>query len=372
MLRRHRFTWTQLHLALIFPKYYGVAANDIRSSLDQIEQQASSTSLDEDLDRQNKSSKGQLIRLYPIYRELYETNTCARSARVHAQRSLQLALTCRGRFSISLLTGMACIDPEDDEHPVLEITEVYIGRITSNFLVMDRNKMLEFAHISVKEFLQYSYPETFSDTIANIQVAASSLASLKCFSHKLRTIMSDENSERRLDPLETFVEYSVSSWPLHCRRVKEVGRQESPLKRRWDKFMLKPDVGDAYSKWTSWGLSKRINHDIQVIIQGSKSTPSDPFFAACILGFPEVVEIAIKHRLKVLDSFNRNGEAGLHLAARNCHEDITALLLASGANINIRTTESKETPLHEACGSEHTSVIGLITRGEKPRSKFSR
>jgi hypothetical protein len=356
-LTSYRFRWTELHLELIFPPHFSATTeNDIAILLDQIEREESSSHQDEALARQDRY---QLERLYPTYDRLYERNTQQITATKNLQRALQFALACRGQLTMDLLIGAVDIDPNKDGEPNFNLTESYMRRLASNFLVVDEDKMVHFAHVSVKEYLQYSEQkrEIFSDTRTNIDIAASCLTILVYQHHKLIAIAGMKRSPRlTLGPGEGFLNYSAWNWGSHCARAGKNGRQESPLKRRFEQFMLGDDIGEAYLTWRAWAELSRWTISID-------SETSDPFWAACIWGFPEVVETVIRHRPKVLNTFTKLRQSGLHLASRYGHTDIATQLLAAGLYVNSRDT-MRQTPLHIACEWGHADVIQVLLNEE--------
>ena len=54
-----------------------------------------------------------------------------------------------------------------------------------------------------------------------------------------------------------------------------------------------------------------------------------------------------------------DGQTPLHLAAENCHSNVVALLLTTGAKINIQASDN-ETPLHLAAQEGCVDVVKLL------------
>lgn len=57
-----------------------------------------------------------------------------------------------------------------------------------------------------------------------------------------------------------------------------------------------------------------------------------------------------------------DGDTPLHLAAEGGHLEIVRLLLDHGADVNARTRDDNETPLGEAIGNHHADVADLLKR----------
>lgn len=67
----------------------------------------------------------------------------------------------------------------------------------------------------------------------------------------------------------------------------------------------------------------------------------------------------IKHGAS-LDALNGSGATALHVAAAANNIDVAAVLIAAGANPNVRDAQYQETPLHIAAGYGYTDFANLL------------
>ena len=88
-------------------------------------------------------------------------------------------------------------------------------------------------------------------------------------------------------------------------------------------------------------------------------------FAAAALGRQEVVEARLAEDPAGLSRLSYDGWTPLHLSAFFGHAPVAALLLAHGADINARSTNSiRNTPLHAAvAGGRVETALALIEAG---------
>ncbi|KAK6953403.1 hypothetical protein Daesc_005707 [Daldinia eschscholtzii] len=298
------FKWTQLHLALISDF---CNEDDIRKSLYEIRAESSSTYLNEAV---NTLDSKQLLRLYDTYDLLYKQNVRGRrNGEIHFRRVMRLVLvhitskttlrrSVNSTLTVELLMGMAATDPKEVKDPEGGITKEYIQRITSNFLVINKDSTVGFSHVSVKEYLQHARSGFFSDSISNAYVAASCLSSVRYF---YRDITAETlYMTKKLSPAEYFLCYSILYWKVHYGATDSKGQQEDPLRDQFSKFMVTKDVGDAYKA-----------------------------------GQEEIVEQLLTDEVKNIDinSRDRRGRTPLSLAGGK--ENISTLLLNRGADPQI-------------------------------------
>jgi uncharacterized protein len=72
---------------------------------------------------------------------------------------------------------------------------------------------------------------------------------------------------------------------------------------------------------------------------------------------------------KLVSSKDSSGYTPLHLAAYHCHKDIIELLLANGADVNVKA-KNGDTPLHSAMENSYKDVVELLlTHGADTNAK---
>lgn len=63
-----------------------------------------------------------------------------------------------------------------------------------------------------------------------------------------------------------------------------------------------------------------------------------------------------------INAQDEHGNTALHFAAKQGHQNIVALLLRRGAQVDVREGSNKYTPLHVATLNRHTSLISLLLK----------
>jgi hypothetical protein len=88
-----------------------------------------------------------------------------------------------------------------------------------------------------------------------------------------------------------------------------------------------------------------------------------PVHAAACENSGTVLERLLLHGGSGLNDLDREGRAPLHYCAWNGLERPLQLLLAAGANVNIRTPDRGSTPLHFAAGMGHPACVDVLISG---------
>ena len=76
-------------------------------------------------------------------------------------------------------------------------------------------------------------------------------------------------------------------------------------------------------------------------------------------------DVSFQNFYRTLYSVNYDGLTCLHIAATNNHIDVVKLLLASGANVNVKSEKSGRTILHEAAWSGDLELVKFLTTTQK-------
>jgi ankyrin repeat protein len=219
--------------------------------------------------------------------------------------------------------------------------------------------VIQFSHVSVKEFLTSTRLAEASDIIHRrfhvSMTSAHTLASLACLGIILHF---DEDTITR-DSLETYplAEYAAEHWVYHARFEGVSPNVEDGMKQLFDPSKSHLAVciwiHDAERIW-----QKGIHRDEEPPI------PESPLYYAALLGLHSMVHyLVIELSHDVNERSDTDDATALHVASQNGEEEVARFLLELGADISALDEEGYP-PLHRAFQGGHVEVAQiLIERG---------
>lgn len=254
----------------------------------------------------------------------------------------------------------------DFEETSIRVTKENVLHICHNLVIYDSElDIFRFAHLSVRDFLE-------ERMITEANSLAAELCLLVCLS---------KTPGSSSDAANSFQRYAIWYWGFHCDMARE-RRSEGKLGNLLREF-LGCDAGkiSSFGNWTllvkaafPFRSHRHDAHDQKILRM--TSSPPDPIFAACVLGFREIVQNLLRQRSrrrfrgvprvlnstsKILESLNADGETCLRLAsAYGHHEVVQLLLLEKAATVNKAEGIFKETALHVAAKEGHEVVARLL------------
>ena len=288
----------------------------------------------------------------------------------------------------------------------LAIDASYVLDICSNFLVVDHYGYVQFAHLSVPEYLMGDRSAiVFSDMDANAQIAEVCLAYV--MSPGAQKIVKESEVYRRkrkelgrtdttsigmiavptadpyydamaaFDPLSFHV-YAFLLCLEHCQLASIVKRQEGTLCRLFTAFMSTEKVIAVLLNW----LPRKFNaenwtapHDYSYYHRKrlrARADPQDTFFAACVYGFTEILRDMMRLDANLDVNRNKEGAPGIFVATSYGHLSVVALLLAEGAESDISDNHYGITPLYEAVRRFRIDIVALLlSRGADASARFT-
>ncbi|KAL4778818.1 ankyrin repeat-containing domain protein [Aspergillus varians] len=319
------FRWVELQLDTIFSSKSNIEGRDaFKQKLDKLDEEVG------------------LPVLGNVYDGIYDMNTPDPKDRSVAERALKWVMCCQQPLSIEMLVIAVTRDSNGtvDER----VNADYILDICSNFLIVDHNQRVQFAHLSVREYLKDGTKHGYTTADANTQAARSSLLYL------LDGSVQDCADACKRDE---FLDYAALYWPVHYRlalkgREKENKEKDPLLEDLLNKLLASGELTsgfitclevwpDAMRKFNSYRLRDRV--------RASLNPAKSPVFTACVWGFYEVVQTALAGGFD-LDERNSSGDTVLSVAAGFHNIDIVKLLLEAGADVNAVSTKSGYSPIH--------------------------
>lgn len=287
--------------------------------------------------------------LADVYDDIYDINTPEPEDRQVAERALKWVMCCERPLGIEMMVkAVSYYDCEGniDEQVTLE----YILDICSNFIIVDHNDMVQFAHLSVREYLMNDTKLNYTNIRANMEVAKTTLVYLNACSTASAGFSSDAKNYKKDDLLE----YSILYWPRHCRWMLLQGEKDTSLHKLLNEFLSADPPSEGFllclDTWPKLLLeieSVKERRKFEFTMEASLSPSMSPIFTTCCWGFQDAVQGVISSGFD-LNERNIRGDTALSVAAAASRIEIMKLLLESGADANATGTFSKYTPLHHA------------------------
>jgi ankyrin repeat protein len=226
--------------------------------------------------------------------------------------------------------------------------------VTSNLLVIERQynlDVLQFTHLSVKEYLIVTRIADYSVFEAHLAVANS------CLTYIDISLGPDYPPTSTTLNTMTFPEYAIWFWCFHCAMIGEEGRGHRELATKLAKLMRLAPVSENFANFTrirhAWFGTPWWNKD--EIVHAISEVPS-PFFIACIWGYAEVVDDALSDMVHARTIW---GHTALHIAAFYDRERILRQLLSAGADVNARD-DAQRTPLFTAVYQNNVGIVRCL------------
>ncbi|CAI7573132.1 unnamed protein product [Penicillium pancosmium] len=281
--------------------------------------------------------------LADVYDDIYDIDTPEPEDRQVAERALKWVMCCKRPLSIEMM--VKAVSYYDYEGNVDEqVTAAYILDICSNFIIVDHNNMVQFAHLSVREYLMSDTKLNYKSIDAHIQVAKTTLVYLAA--------CSSTSNDAKNDKQDDLLEYAVVYWPLHCSWLRGQEEKHISLHNFLNNFLAAdpPSKGfplcvDTWPKVTLEFESWKEKHRFEFRMEASLSHSKSPIFTACGWGFQEAVRGVISSGFD-LSERNLRGDTALSVAAKAHQIEIVKSLLENGADPNATGNLDGYTPLH--------------------------
>ncbi|CAG8946888.1 unnamed protein product [Penicillium salamii] len=319
------FRWVELQLDVFFNSKSKIRRPDVfKRKLESLESGSGIPELDE------------------VYDEIYDMNVSTDEDCRAAERTLKWMICCQIPLSIEILVKAVSFDSNGFLDEAVDAD--YLLAICSNFIIIDHNQMVQFAHLSVREYLVGGANHGYTTAGANYQAARTSLLYLL-----------NECSQGDSDPSreDGFLQYAALHWPIHYSLALVDDDKGDTLKQLVDKFLSPSEPSDGFTTclriWAD-ALPDIKPFGVHMKFRTSLSATKSPVFTACAWGFPGVIQKALSAGFN-LDERNDPGDTALAVAASFSQLEITRLLLDSGADVNSIGTENGYTPLHHGSAS---------------------
>ena len=394
MVSTYRFRWAELQLAIFLDENSPFRlAEDVISKLDRLDEEVGLPDLD------------------LVYNDIYQKNTRAGTRdRENVIKTFKFLLYSFVEWYLHDLANAISLGVDGRLNSAIDSS--YVLDICSNFLVVDRSGRVQFAHLSVPEYLKGGRSAiVFSDMDAHAQIAEVCLSYV--MSPSAQEIVKSGDFDRRqalrplrwrkrgaidIPPVEPYYDGIGPYHPLglhmyafalcleHCELASMVKREKgTALCSLFTTFMSVVEINPEFLTWThssldakvfpdypqNWTAQKRFDLYRNKIGQ-TRADPQDTFFAACAYGFTEILQYMMRSGVDVdVNRRNQNGAPGLWVASKYGQFSVVELLLDEGAEFDIKLNHHDLTPLYEAAIWGHPNIVTLLlSRGADASARF--
>ncbi|XWX01232.1 hypothetical protein V2A60_009258 [Cordyceps javanica] len=278
------FRWVQLQLsAFLNPRDPLVLSEAVEKSLNKLD--TGSFANEEDL--------------WAAYNEIFRRNVGKDdNQRLCASIVYKFVLCGLEPLSLAVVTTAVSFRMRDSS---INDTAIYL--LTRDFIVETAEGQLAFAHVSVKDFLQRTWPSEYATEDCHAESA------LLCLDY-ISTRREDEIKE---DTSDIFLLYSSYMWGDHCLKAGKEKRRELGVSNKLEQWLVRRSGPMTHENLlpvleTRYGSTEL------------RSNPYSPIFAICQWDLVETLEMLL----------SESGAVGLDLNLRSLEND-TPLLIASRA-----------------------------------------
>jgi ankyrin repeat protein len=275
------------------------------------------------LDRLDTGSVADETDLYTAYDDIFRRNTIDKEVASSHARKIYKMLVCRvSSLSIDAITTAVAFNERDSTKDET-VDSKYILQITQDFIVETASGTLDFAHASVKDYLQGEHHSVYSDSECHAQVAKMCIKYMSC------QVWAAYKVSLRSD---AFLQYSHTYWGEHCATLSREDRHNLGVSEVLSHWFIERSEPVTFQHWLQIAGKRDF-----IFFRGRSSDSDGPVFAACIWNLVEVLEKLLltnpPHNFD-LDSLNITGDRPLSLAAQMGHTAVVRLLLETGAKID--------------------------------------
>ena len=337
------------------------------------------------------------------YEKIYELNTGDENMedafesrdRMTATKCYQLVL-CSQR-PLSLEEVVAGTGLNEDGSFDSNVTEEYLREITANILTQTSERMIQFSHLSAREYLTRRHSQRFANASNHLRAAKTCLAAFRGLPPERGggpAHMTDQLYWQQHGVLHRpFINYALSWWPLHCREAVIGKCDHEDLQSQLESFLNsspEPERGSPYHQWAhyffhdshkarsawprdkreatyqsnclgvacAWGVDDLVRYVLRLSpeqTQHNNGFATFPVHIASLCGNAGALKSIIDADATSVHKTGPNGGTPLHVAA-NCGQlEIVRLLLAHGAAAGATRPDGR-TPLHLASGLDSESL----------------
>jgi ankyrin repeat protein len=331
------------------------------------------------LSRLDTSSAAAEKDLNIAYDDIFRRNTAEGTLEHdHASRIYKMLLCCMKPFSIAAVTAAVAFN-EDNSPGYESIDHAYVRQLTQDFIVETERGTLEFAHVSVKDYLQGEHQSDYNDVKCHAQVALTCLKYISSYDMAFYEVTIQSN---------VFLQYSLRFWGEHCEQLSKEDRQSLGVSKElfgwifggsglmtFQNWLHIHEQSRGFSKFLRWNFGNSVFlachwNLVEVLEKSLSENPlydlnlstddegCTPLTLASKRGHKAVAKLLLEKGAD-MNTADRNGWMPLHWASKHGHIECIKLLLEKLANINA-AIRGERTPLYIALDNRRVEVVKLL------------
>lgn len=305
--------------------------------------------------------------LEKVYSEIYDMNTKAESrSRAIATSAFHWMLCSQRPLPLAQLAIVAAAG--QSERMKRETDEGYILKVCSNFIISDTSEIAQFAHLSVREYLQkrqrdgkQEFPQAKSHQLLAETCLGYLLTPILLIDaddsldlHAYSTIHWDSSHHVVNESRKSLHDYATLHWAFHWQEAVN-NRGSNSLGKLYSRFIRDTQAGTPFAIWID-NLSKnkvsRRLYDMPTLERKLLESTS-PILAACVWGFMEILQDLSKTPCSNFVETIEARPSGMEIASKFGQDAIVQLLLNNGVPARVQS-------LHFAVLWEHESVVKTL------------
>lgn len=192
-----------------------------------------------------------LPELDSVYEEILSTHSWGASQKSDLLRTLQLVVGALQPLTANALAQAVSLD--DHGRVKKGISVRYILDITNCLLIMDEHGVVEFAHLSVREYLQKvstSVSSELSNAKASVFITRLCLSYLLALHQTLYTVFpKDYEWSLKEFRITSFSEYVLLYWAMHTQSLAKTRMEDEIMNGLLKRLFVDSNVSGALISW---------------------------------------------------------------------------------------------------------------------------
>ena len=297
------------------------------------------------LDLLETGSVAGVEQLNQAYADVFERNTPQGDIeKGHAVKLYKILLCCKQRLTTVVLAEALAFDENkaelwmnkefsdrtdiDEEVVDKTVTRAYVLGLCRDFVVEFANGVLDFAHISVKDYLQGEGAGSLPKDHYSMTHCTQQMAKL-CLRYFI-TNKEEPHFKGKYFRMHNFMSYAFKRLGEHCSELNKELRIASGITKNLVDWMVWAKGRNPFTNFLTQvqAVGYRVSSirewsdDVQ-----STSNSNSAIFAACAWNLVEVIEQLLVADAECIGRRNKAGSTPLFIACRLGREDIVKLLL---------------------------------------------
>ena len=229
---------------------------------------------------------------------------------------------------------------EDQERKLVSACPSFITIVDDN-----GSRLVQFSHLSVKEFLTSTRLSTSTKDIARYHILLDAAHTTMAEASLAVLLRSDDRLNRWSARNTPFARYASEHWVFHVQTANPSARIMHMMETLFD-------LDQPHFSWV------RI-YDMDKSNSGPHKNPAKPLYYAALWGFDNLVEHLVNRYPGQVNALGGQHDYPLVAALHQGYIQVADLLLRNGANVNGQGTDG-QAPLHQLIRRFDDRALGAV------------